>query len=334
MPLRFRNSTAWLPDSMDSASAPCSARLKIWRLPERSSSRMSTTWTAASPRCRGAVLRAGFIQYAIGKAQQLHPAAECAPVGLYVRRRASKHYRRARQLGQLQRRRSRVVARHGVVLLVRPLMLLVDHNQADVPAGARIRRCASRPRPCSRPGTPSTTGRTARLSVRPLCRTAMLRGNRDANRSIVWGVRAISGTMIMTPRPRRMHCWAASRYTSVFPEPVTPFEQEHRAASQRPLYRARRAPLHRGQPDIGPLGERPARKGVPLLRADGPFECALLDEGRDSAGFRTPCWRLRGASASRAPASAPARPSASGSRPVRSSISRLSLGAAPAGSWT
>ena len=58
--------------------------------------------------------------------------------------------------------------------------------------------------------------------MRPLCRTAMLRGNRDANRSIVWGVSAISGTMIMTPRPRLRHCWAASRYTSVFPEPVTP----------------------------------------------------------------------------------------------------------------
>ena len=56
----------------------------------------------------------------------------------------------------------------------------------------------------------------------PLCRTATRPPKYRRNRSIIWGVREISGTIMITPRPPSSTWRMVRRKTSVLPEPVTP----------------------------------------------------------------------------------------------------------------
>jgi len=74
----------------------------------------------------------------------------------------------------------------------------------------------------ARPWRMSRHSRCRSVSLRSLWRTAT-RLNRWRKRWMVWGVRAISGTRTMACRPQATTSSMARRYTSVFPDPVTPF---------------------------------------------------------------------------------------------------------------
>ena len=68
---------------------------------------------------------------------------------------------------------------------------------------------------------------------RPECRTATTSPNRAWNRPTVCGVSAISGTSTIAPRPAASVSCTACRYTSVLPEPVTPWSRNRPSAAVR-----------------------------------------------------------------------------------------------------
>ena len=126
--------------------------------------------------------------------RQLEPGLRAA--ASRCRRRAPRRSRAARLAGD----RAGVVA--GVaLLLVGGVVLLVDHDQAEVAdrgedgraradADARPRRCAG-----------AATRRSARPAERAECRTAKRSPSRARKRATACGVRPISGTSTIAPRP-------------------------------------------------------------------------------------------------------------------------------------
>ena len=93
----------------------------------------------------------------------------------------------------------------------------------------RPRRCTGAKIALRAPSTTSARpSRTRRCSaarwagVRAECQIAMSSPRRARRRPSSCGVSAISGTSTMLPRPRARAASIACRYTSVFPEPVTP----------------------------------------------------------------------------------------------------------------
>jgi len=74
----------------------------------------------------------------------------------------------------------------------------------------------------TRPLNAASQASARRASGNPLCSTATSCPKRSSNRRRTWIVNAISGTSTIAPRPRRRTSSIARRYTSVFPDPVTP----------------------------------------------------------------------------------------------------------------
>ena len=72
--------------------------------------------------------------------------------------------------------------------------------------------------------------------------TATTSPNRAWNRPTVCGVSAISGTSTIAPRPAASVASTARRYTSVLPEPVTPWSRNRPSRRARAPQEPRRAP--------------------------------------------------------------------------------------------
>src|ERR687891_157604 len=68
--------------------------------------------------------------------------------------------------------------------------------------------------------------------------TATASPKRSTKRPAVWGVSAISGTRTIADRPPSRAAATARRYTSVFPEPVTPWRRRgfDRAAMRAAIF--------------------------------------------------------------------------------------------------
>ena len=113
---------------------------------------------------------------------------------------------------------------------------------------------------------PTATRRSPRRSSRQasarspsesaLCSTATSSPKAPRNRLTVWGVRPISGTSTMAPRPAASTRRTASRYTRVFPLPVTP-NKSAPSPAPRPAMVARARGLGRSQ-----VGGRRCRGGA------------------------------------------------------------------------
>ena len=123
-----------------------------------------------------------------------HPMPDLGP-----RRRAPVDGDRAFEPGPLGGNPAGVVARVGLVL-VRSVVLLVDDDDPEVGHRREHRRPRADDHPSLAGGDAAVLG-AAPARLRPLCRTATVAPNRAVNRGATCGVRAISGTSTIAPRP-------------------------------------------------------------------------------------------------------------------------------------
>ena len=151
--------------------------------------------------------------------------------------------------------RPRVVAR------IRLLLVRLGRAPRRRTTQAEPRERREHGRPCADDDTAPRRSRLAhaRLAARP--RSARSAGSRRGRRSAartrptVCGARAISGTSTIAPLSALEHRRCACRYTSVFPDPVAPPEEEVRLRRRRSRRRS---------------AQRRARCGATRARA-GPF---------------------------------------------------------------
>ena len=128
------------------------------------------------------------------------------------------------------------------------------------------------------PMTTSTSPRRRRchiawrsLAVRPECRTATSSPKRARKRATSCGVSAISGTSTMVPRPLARAAAMACRYTSVLPEPVTPWSRKSFASPAA----------------IAPSMPTPASFCGPVSSGGASRSTIVEKNGSVSAGFST-----------------------------------------------
>ena len=191
--------------------------------------------------------------------------------------------------------RAGVVARVPLVLVGR-VVLLVDDDQADVGERREHRRARPDARPAPRPRAAAATRRGARPRPSPEWSTATTSPNRAWNRPTVCGVSAISGTSTIAPRPAASVSCTARRYTSVLPDPVTPWSRNRRAGArpQRAEDRVERGLLLAGQRRHAgePPADRHRSRAAPLVRQRHRHEAAPLEPAQHRGAER---GRHRGA---------------------------------------
>ena len=131
---------------------------------------------------------------ALGQLQESMPPLAGVMVRGEVRRGAAQHDGRSGELGELQGYVPRVVPGGNVLLLVRPLVLLVEDDEAQVRNRGEHRAAESRGRRRSHRGGCATTHRTAGRRTGHCGAARRGRGSDPGDGAVSCGVRAISGT--------------------------------------------------------------------------------------------------------------------------------------------
>ncbi len=132
----------------------------------------------------------------------------------------------------------------------------------------RTRRCARRAPRRRRPSRTRRCSAARWAGVSAECQIAMSSPSRARRRPSSWGVSAISGTNTRLPRPRARAASIARRYTSVLPDPVTPWT----SSAPPPAVHQALDLAHGRRPGLGSTPEecRPAGRRPPPRRGRRP----------------------------------------------------------------